>query len=243
MTAPPVSLLMPNRDNGPVLDLVLQRLAANTQYENFELLVVDDGSTDGSLQILRRWRDSGRLPELNLIEREHGGVVEALNAGLAAATGELVVQLDADASVETPGWVQRMVDSSSATSAWAWSRARSCSTGARTIPAASTWSAPTDSTTAARAITEPAGARVPPADRPAPGGRLRRLRLGRRGGRRDRLLHDVQARGGVELGGYDPGWAPVWFDDLDLTMCMRREGLKVFYLPDVRVIHHSGRRA
>jgi hypothetical protein len=45
-----------------------------------------------------------------------------------------------------------------------------------------------------------------------------------------------------EIGGYDPAWAPVWFDDLDLTMCMRREGLKVFYLPDVRVIHHVGRR-
>jgi hypothetical protein len=46
----------------------------------------------------------------------------------------------------------------------------------------------------------------------------------------------------LAVGGYDPGWAPVWFDDLDLTMCMRRRGLKVFYLPDVRVVHHVGRR-
>jgi hypothetical protein len=46
----------------------------------------------------------------------------------------------------------------------------------------------------------------------------------------------------LEVGGYDPGWAPVWFDDFDLTMCMRRRGLKVFYLPDVRVVHHVGRR-
>ena len=38
----------------------------------------------------------------------------------------------------------------------------------------------------------------------------------------------------LELGGYDPRWSPVWFDDLDLTMCLRREGLKVFYLPDVQ---------
>ncbi len=42
----------------------------------------------------------------------------------------------------------------------------------------------------------------------------------------------------LELGGYDPGYAPVWFDDLDLTLCIRRHGLKVFYMPDVRVIHH-----
>ena len=46
----------------------------------------------------------------------------------------------------------------------------------------------------------------------------------------------------LEVGGYDPGWAPVWFDDLDLTMGIRRNGFKVFYLPDVRVIHHVGRR-
>jgi GT2 family glycosyltransferase len=45
-----------------------------------------------------------------------------------------------------------------------------------------------------------------------------------------------------EVGGYDPAWAPVWFDDLDLTLGIRRHGLKVFYLPDVRVVHHVGRR-
>src|SRR4051794_28853005 len=108
---PSVSLLMPNRDNAALLDLVMERLASNTQYSDFELIVVDDGSTDGSREILRRWRDSGRFAEFNLIERIHGdgGVVDALNEGLRAATGELVVQLDADASIETPGWLDRMV--------------------------------------------------------------------------------------------------------------------------------------
>ena len=46
----------------------------------------------------------------------------------------------------------------------------------------------------------------------------------------------------MRLGGYDPGYSPVWFDDLDLTLCIRREGLKVFYVPDIRVIHHVGHR-
>ena len=46
----------------------------------------------------------------------------------------------------------------------------------------------------------------------------------------------------LEPGGYDPGLEPVWFDDLDLTLCMRREGLKVFCLPEVRVVHHVGER-
>ncbi|HEX5909877.1 MAG TPA: glycosyltransferase family A protein, partial [Thermoleophilaceae bacterium] len=106
---PRVSLLLPNRDNAPVLDLVLDRLAVNSQYDDLELVVVDDGSTDGSREILRRWRDSGRFADFQLIEREPSGVIETLNAGLQAATGELVVQLDGDASVETPGWVGKMV--------------------------------------------------------------------------------------------------------------------------------------
>jgi GT2 family glycosyltransferase len=45
----------------------------------------------------------------------------------------------------------------------------------------------------------------------------------------------------LELGGYDQAYAPVWLDDLDLTLGMRREGLKVFFTPEVRVAHHVGR--
>src|SRR3954471_24535585 len=107
---PPVTLLLPNRNNERVLDLTLNRLVQHTTYPDFEIVVVDDGSTDGSRAILRRWRDAQRFRDLTLIEREHGGVVEALNAGLSAASGELVVQLDGDATVETPGWLESMVD-------------------------------------------------------------------------------------------------------------------------------------
>jgi O-antigen biosynthesis protein len=107
---PAVTLLLPNRNNDHVLDLVLARLAEHTTYPSYELVVVDDGSTDGSLDILRRWRATGAISDFTLIEREHGGVVAALNAGLAAASGELVVQLDGDATVETPGWLESMVD-------------------------------------------------------------------------------------------------------------------------------------
>ena len=104
-----MSLLLPNRDSEAALDLTLERLAVNTTHPAFELIVVDDGSRDTSVEILRRWRDSGRFASFTLLEREHAGVVESLNAGLEAASGEVVVQLDSDATVETPGWLERML--------------------------------------------------------------------------------------------------------------------------------------
>ena len=93
-----------------MLDLFFERLDANTDHRDFELIVVDDGSTDRSRQLLRRWRDSGRFPDFKLIEREPSGVIESLNAALAEATGEVIVRLDGDATIETPGWLGRMLD-------------------------------------------------------------------------------------------------------------------------------------
>jgi GT2 family glycosyltransferase len=242
-TTPRVTLLLPNRNNAPVLDLVLARLATNTQYEDFELLVVDDGSTDDSLGILRRWRDSERFPELRLIERPHGGAVEALNAGLAEAAGELVVQLDGDASIETEGWLRNMVDFFLSDGAvgvvtgkivFDWGEIHTC--GVDVVGSMGFHDR-------GAAITEPVGRRTYHQ-------RVQRFRED------DCTACDsiAEVDGGIgccmmyrrdvalEVGGYDKRWAPVWFDDLDLTMCIRRHGLKVFYLPEVRVVHHVGRR-
>jgi glycosyltransferase involved in cell wall biosynthesis len=99
MRRPPVSLILPNRNNGPVLDLTLHRLLRHTTYPDFERVVVDDGSTDASRRILRRWRDERRFPSFTLLEREQRGAAAALNDALAHAGGELVVQLDGDATV------------------------------------------------------------------------------------------------------------------------------------------------
>jgi GT2 family glycosyltransferase len=234
---------MPNRDNAPLLDLVLDRLAANTGYPDFELLVVDDGSTDGSLEILRRWRDSGRFEEFELIERPHGGVVEALNAGLEAATGELVVQLDADATVETPGWLERMVGFVQAdervgavTAKVVFDHGEIHACGIEVV-------GPEGLHDRGTRITETAGQRE-----------YHQRVLRPREGECDACERPAEVDGGIgccmiyrrdaalAAGGYDPGFAPVWFDDLDLTLSLRKNGQKVFFLPDVRVVHHLGGR-
>jgi O-antigen biosynthesis protein len=243
--APPVSLLMPNRNNAEVLEHVLERLEANTTYGDVELVVVDDDSSDGSREILRRWRKSRRFRNFTLIERQHtdGGVIDALNEGLAAAGGELIVQLDADASIESQGWIERMVDFFSYDArvgvvtgkvVFDWGEVHTC--GVDLL-------GPTGFHDRGARITE------------RPGHRTYHQRV-LRSLEEDCSVCEPAAEvdGGIgccmmypraaalELGGYDRGYAPVWFDDLDLTVCLRREGLKVFYLPDVRVVHHVGVR-
>ncbi|MDU8912135.1 glycosyltransferase family 2 protein [Aestuariicoccus sp. MJ-SS9] len=72
--------------------------AALTQsYAAHEVIAIDDGSTDGSADLLAA-RFAGPLEtgQLRLIRRDHAGVSAARNAGLAAATGEIVAYLDSD---------------------------------------------------------------------------------------------------------------------------------------------------
>ncbi len=44
------------------------------------------------------------------------------------------------------------------------------------------------------------------------------------------------------IGGLDPVYSPVWVEDDDFALAVRREGKKIFYFPDVRVVHHTTRR-
>lgn len=240
---PSVSLLMPNRNNASVLDHVLERLAANTSYPNFELVVVDDGSTDSSREILRRWRDSGAFAEFRLLEQEQRGAIHALNTGLAAADGRLIVQLDADSSIETPGWLERMTDLFlcdervgvvTGKIVFDWGDLHTC--GVDVL-------GPDGFHDRGALITEPIGRRT-----------YHQRVLRRREGDCPECETLAEVDGGIgccmlferrlalELGGYDPAYSPVWLDDLDLTIAIRAAGRKVLYLPEVRVIHHVGRR-
>jgi GT2 family glycosyltransferase len=241
---PAVSLLMPNRNNGSILDHVLGRLAANTSYPNLELVVVDDGSSDASREILTRWRRGGAFGgQLQVLEQEHQGAVSALNTGLAAASGPLVVQLDADASIETPGWLERMVSFFMSDArvgvvtgkiVFDWGEIHTC--GVDVL-------GPDGFHDRGAVITEPIGRRTYHQ-------RILRQREGDcaqceapaevDGGIGCCMLFDRQTA--LELGGYDLAYSPVWLDDLDLTIGIRASGRKVFFLPEIRVIHHVGRR-
>jgi len=72
--------------------------------QDVEVVVVDDGSTDGSQQILRAHQD-----KIRMVLKKNGGQGSALNAGFAASTGRFVSFLDADDLLDRD-FVERALD-------------------------------------------------------------------------------------------------------------------------------------
>ncbi len=88
---PTVSAVIPAYNAADTIERALNSVYAQT-YENIiEVIVVDDGSTDDTAQIVR-----DKFPDVILIQQENGGNAAARNTGIAAATGEYLAFLDAD---------------------------------------------------------------------------------------------------------------------------------------------------
>ncbi|MEB3337453.1 MAG: glycosyltransferase family 2 protein, partial [Leptolyngbyaceae bacterium] len=64
----------------------------NQTYQNFELLIIDDGSPDRSIEICRQFLD----PRIKILSQENRGIASARNLGIRHATGEYIALLDAD---------------------------------------------------------------------------------------------------------------------------------------------------
>jgi glycosyltransferase involved in cell wall biosynthesis len=100
---PRVSVLLPVRNGATFLREALESVLAQT-LADFELLVVDDGSTDETLPILSAVGD-GRL---RVVRQEPLGLVAALNRAVAEARGPLLARMDAD-DVSLPERLERQV--------------------------------------------------------------------------------------------------------------------------------------
>lgn len=90
---PLVSILLPFRDAVTWLDRAIASVHAQT-YRNWELLLIDNGSTDNGPTIAREW--SARDPRIRLVHEPVVGIAHALNTGLRDAQGDLIARMDAD---------------------------------------------------------------------------------------------------------------------------------------------------
>ncbi|MBP7777612.1 MAG: glycosyltransferase [Acidobacteria bacterium] len=98
---PHVSVVVCAYNAAETLDDCLRSLQALT-YPRLDILVVDDGSTDATPDIARRY------PDVTVVSVANGGLAAARNIGLARATGEIVAYTDADVRVD-PDWLTYLV--------------------------------------------------------------------------------------------------------------------------------------
>jgi len=118
---PGVSVLIPAHDEEIAIVKTVQSVLA-ARYTNFEVIVINDGSTDQTLRVL--WDEfelrpaprspshllptepiravfrSKRFPNLTVVDKRNGGKADALNAGINCANEELICVIDADVSLE-----------------------------------------------------------------------------------------------------------------------------------------------
>jgi glycosyltransferase involved in cell wall biosynthesis len=90
MNTTKVSVVIPNYNNAEYLDQCIESVL-NQDYDNIEIIVVDDGSTDNSLEVLHDYR-----LQINVIATPHFGASAARNRGILAASGEFIAFLDSD---------------------------------------------------------------------------------------------------------------------------------------------------
>jgi len=103
-----LSVVVPAYNAVATLGEQLEALAAQECGDDWELLVVDNGSTDGTADLARRY--GHRFEAFSLIDGgSRRGHASPRNAGASAARGELLVYCDAD-DVVAPGWLQAMAD-------------------------------------------------------------------------------------------------------------------------------------
>ena len=89
---PFVSVIIPNKDEKETLETCLESLKKHTNYKNFEIIIVDDGSSDETVSIIQSFHD----PRIRLVSQVNGGVSRARNAGMKKAMGAYIAFLDGD---------------------------------------------------------------------------------------------------------------------------------------------------
>lgn len=91
MSTPKFSIVIPMYNVAPYVEATVQSVLKQ-QYTNFEIIIVNDGSTDNSLELVRQFHDS----RIKIIDKQNSGVSNTRNIGCKIASGEYIACLDAD---------------------------------------------------------------------------------------------------------------------------------------------------
>lgn len=88
-----ISIIVPVYNTSDYLEVCLKSISAQT-YKDIEIIVVDDGSTDNSLEVCNEW--ANKDSRIKVIHQENGGSSVARNRGIEEAAGEYLMFVDSD---------------------------------------------------------------------------------------------------------------------------------------------------
>ncbi|MGE3978835.1 MAG: glycosyltransferase [Nitrospira sp.] len=103
ISQPVISVITPSLNHGRFLRQTIESVAAQT-FRNFEHIVVDGGSTDGTVEILREF------PHLRWVSERDDHVVEAYQKALAMARGQYIIQCCVSDGFLDPNWFRKCVE-------------------------------------------------------------------------------------------------------------------------------------
>ncbi|UJF15399.1 glycosyltransferase [Jeotgalibaca sp. MA1X17-3] len=102
---PKVSVIMPVYNVEQYVDQAINSIL-NQSFKNFEFIIINDGSTDHSLERIKKYQDDSRI---TVIDKENAGVSAARNDGIKMAKGIYLSFMDSDDEVE-PNFLAKMVE-------------------------------------------------------------------------------------------------------------------------------------
>lgn len=103
---PLVSVIMPVYNGELYLDEAIQSILTQT-YKNFEFIIINDGSTDNSLDIIKKYMNKDT--RIFLINRENKGLIYSLNEGIKKAKGKYIARMDAD-DISLPARFEKQIE-------------------------------------------------------------------------------------------------------------------------------------
>jgi len=217
------SIVIPVFNNLALTRNCLDAIFCNTQDVNYEIIVVDNASTDGTTDYLKGI-ESDRIR--CIFNSENKGFVEACNAGAGLASGDYLLFLNNDTEVQ-PGWLSSLVGFAEATPdcgavglKLVYPTGRLQEAGGIIFSDGSGWNY---------------GRGMDPSDP------------------RFNFVREVDYCSGAalmvrkvlwdQIGGFDLRYAPAYYEDTDLCFEIRKRGYKVYYQPKSTVVHHEGQTA
>ncbi|PHS55456.1 MAG: glycosyl transferase [Alteromonas sp.] len=102
-TPPLISIVIPVYNAERFIEKAIESIC-NQSYKNIEIIVIDDGSIDESLQIIKSIRDD----RIKIISRENRGLIASLNEGINLSRGSYIARMDAD-DISSPIRIEQQV--------------------------------------------------------------------------------------------------------------------------------------